>query len=126
MSPEAVPPATTATPAGLRADVAAVMDDVGRRVESHGGTVRWDLDDDGVVTVELRGACQGCYALPVTYVGAVRSRLLDQTGARDVRLRGGPAMSRFAMERIAAVFAPRDRGPAGDPPGPAPEVHGGG
>jgi Fe-S cluster biogenesis protein NfuA len=87
----------------LLAEVTAVMDDVGRRVESHGGTMRWELDDEGVVTVQLEGACKGCHALPVTYVGAVRTRLLEQTRVADVRLRG-PVMSRFAMERIATMF----------------------
>lgn len=103
----------TGRSADQRRDVAAVMADVSRRVESHGGTVRWELDEEGVVTVELLGACKGCPALPVTFVGAVRARLLEHTDVAEVRLRG-PALSRFAIERIATMFgAGSGRGPRG-------------
>ena len=44
-----------------KTDVAAVLELIRPSLQADGGDVKLiDVDEDGVVTVELQGACKGC------------------------------------------------------------------
>ncbi|MGW4946904.1 NifU family protein [Actinoplanes sp. NPDC004185] len=77
----------------LRVAAAALLDGpVGQFAQSHGGRIELVGAQDGIVTVQLAGACHGCPAARHT----LRKRLEDQlrrrhSGLRAVVEAGGPA-----------------------------------
>ena len=85
--------APTGTDDVLRAAAREVLDgDVGAFVASHGGALRVVDVTDGVITVDLAGACSHCPAADVTltdrFADAVRVRAPQ---LREVRAAGRPA-----------------------------------
>ena len=89
-------------PAALDAALASVRP----LVLGHGGTIAIADVEDGIVTVELGGACEACPNKAMTYAGPVRSALLDVPGVIDVRCRRIHASPR-ALNRIAMALGAR-------------------
>lgn len=60
-------------------DVAAVLELVRPSLQADGGDVQLvDVDENGVVTVELQGACQGCPMSQMTLANGVERILKDR------------------------------------------------
>jgi Fe-S cluster biogenesis protein NfuA len=75
----------------------------------HGGDLELTGNDEGIVSVAFRGACESCPAIAVTYAGLVRTYLLQVSGVREVRTNQVHASAR-ALDRIAgALGSPRLR-----------------
>jgi Fe-S cluster biogenesis protein NfuA len=75
-------------------------------VLGHGGTIAIAGVENGVVTVELGGACEACPNKAMTYAGPVRTALLDVPGVIEVRCRRVHASAR-ALNRIALALGAR-------------------
>ena len=61
-------------------DVAAVLELIRPSLQADGGDVRFvDVDEDGVVSVELQGACKGCPMSEMTLANGVE-RILKERG----------------------------------------------
>ena len=61
-------------------DVAAVLELIRPSLQADGGDVRFvDVDEDGVVSVELQGACKGCPMSEMTLANGV-DLLIAKTG----------------------------------------------
>ena len=55
-----------------KTDVAAVLELIRPSLQADGGDVKLvDVDEDGVVTVELQGACKGCPMSQMTLANGV-------------------------------------------------------
>lgn len=62
-----------------RSDVLAVLDLIRPSLQADGGDVRLvDVTDDGVVTVELQGACDGCPMAAMTLANGIERILKDR------------------------------------------------
>lgn len=62
-----------------REDVAAVLDLIRPSLQMDGGDVRLvDVAEDGVVTVELEGACKGCPMSQLTLANGVERILRER------------------------------------------------
>lgn len=77
----------------------------------HGGDIEIvDVSADGTVSVALHGACRACPNMAMTYVGPIRSVLMEVEGVRAVRcdqVNAGPrALSRMARLLGARSFPP--------------------
>jgi len=73
----------------------------------HGGDIEIDdIDEAGVVTVRLIGACRACPNMAMTYVGPIRSHLMDVPGVTEVVCPQVKAAPR-ALERIARLSGAR-------------------
>jgi Fe-S cluster biogenesis protein NfuA len=83
--------------------VEAALERVRPLVLGHGGEVEVVGVEEGVVTVAFRGACHACPNLPMTYVGPVRTVLLQVPGVSEVRSQQVHASPR-ALRRIAVMF----------------------
>ena len=60
-------------------DVVAVLDLIRPSLQADGGDVRLvDVDEDGVVTVELQGACKGCPMSQITLANGVERILKER------------------------------------------------
>ena len=60
-------------------DVAAVLELIRPSLQADGGDVRLvDVDDEGVVSVELQGACKGCPMSQMTLANGVERILKDR------------------------------------------------
>lgn len=60
-------------------DVAAVLDLIRPSLKADGGDCKLiDVDDDGVVTVELQGACKGCPMSQMTLSNGIERILKDR------------------------------------------------
>jgi Fe-S cluster biogenesis protein NfuA len=83
--------------------LARAMSRIRPLLKGHGG----DLDlvgvADGVVTVAFRGACEACPNIAMTYVGPVRTALLEVPGVQEVRSADVHASPR-ALARVARAL----------------------
>ena len=80
-------------------------------VRNHGGDVSIvDIDDDGVVTCRLDGACRGCPAAPVTVVAVIERALQTHIDPRLTVKAPQLAVSSHAVERIRRLFPMSRRG----------------
>ena len=60
-------------------DVAAVLELIRPSLQADGGDVRFvDVDEDGVVSVELQGACKGCPMSEMTLANGVERILKER------------------------------------------------
>lgn len=60
-------------------DVAAVLDLVRPSLQADGGDVKLvDIDEDGVVSVELQGACHGCPMSQMTLANGIERILKER------------------------------------------------
>ena len=60
-------------------DVAAVLELIRPSLQADGGDVRFvDADEDGVVSVELQGACKGCPMSEMTLANGVERILKER------------------------------------------------
>ena len=60
-------------------DVAAVLELIRRSLQADGGDVRLvDVNEDGVVSVELQGACKGCPMSQMTLANGVERILKER------------------------------------------------
>ena len=67
-----------------KSDVAAVLELIRPSLQADGGDVQLvDVSDDGVVTVELQGACKGCPMSQMTLANGVERILKDLDNAID-------------------------------------------
>ncbi|MCV9961917.1 NifU family protein [Pararhizobium sp. BT-229] len=52
----------------------------------HGGDIEIaDISPDGVVSIKLVGACKACPNMAMTYVGPIRTYLMEVDGVAEVR-----------------------------------------
>jgi len=52
----------------------------------HGGDIEIaDISPEGVVSVKLLGACKACPNMAMTYVGPIRTYLMEVDGVAEVR-----------------------------------------
>ena len=80
-------------------------------VRNHGGDVSIvDIDDDGVVTCRLDGACRGCPAVPVTVIAVIERALQTHIDPRLTVKAPQLAVSSHAVERIRRLFPMSRRG----------------
>ncbi len=75
-------------------------------IVGHGGDIAVVAVEDGIVTVEMTGACEACPNIAMTFVGPVRTFLMDVPGVRDVKCRRVHASTR-ALNRIALALGAR-------------------
>ena len=62
-----------------KSDVAAVLELIRPSLQADGGDVQLvDVSDDGVVTVELQGACKGCPMSQMTLANGVERILKER------------------------------------------------
>ena len=62
-----------------RSDVAAVLDLIRPSLQADGGDVKLvDVDENGVVSVELQGACTGCPMSQMTLANGVERILKER------------------------------------------------
>ena len=62
-----------------KTDVEAVLDLIRPSLQADGGDVKLvDVNEDGVVTVELQGACKGCPMSQITLANGVERILKDR------------------------------------------------
>lgn len=80
----------------------------------HGGDIALDpVGADGVVHVRLFGACKACPNMAMTYVGPIRTRLMQVEGVTEVRcsqVKAGPR----ALARMASLLGARPFDPEND------------
>ncbi|RWO70132.1 MAG: NifU family protein [Mesorhizobium sp.] len=75
-------------------------------VLGHGGNIEIVDIDNGVVTVELTGACEACPNIAMTYAGPIRTFLLEVPGVSEVKCRRMYASKR-TLDRIAHMLGAR-------------------
>jgi Fe-S cluster biogenesis protein NfuA len=75
-------------------------------VLGHGGNIEIVDIDNGVVTVEMTGACEACPNIAMTYAGPVRTFLMEVPGVSDVKCRRVHASKR-SLNRIAQMLGAR-------------------
>lgn len=70
----------------------------------HGGDIEIvGVGDDGIVSVRLAGACKACPNMAMTYVGPIRTYLMQVEGVTGVECRQVRASTR-ALDRIARLM----------------------
>lgn len=70
------------SPAALEAAFARIRP----LILGHGGDIEIaDITPDGVVSVRLFGACKACPNMAMTYVGPIRTYLMEVEGVAEVR-----------------------------------------
>ncbi|MBU0718012.1 MAG: NifU family protein [Planctomycetes bacterium] len=70
---------TAETKGELRERVAAVLDQIRPNLQADGGDLELiDVDEAGVVTVQLQGACHGCPSASITLAMGVERYLKEQ------------------------------------------------
>ncbi len=73
----------------------------------HGGDIEIDeISPDGILNVRLSGACKSCPNIAMTYVGPIRSYLMDVPGVKDVVCKQSNAGPR-ALARMAKLLNAR-------------------
>lgn len=73
----------------------------------HGGDISIEsVDEDGVVSVRMVGACKACPNMAMTYVGPVRTFLMEVEGVTEVRCEQVNAGPR-ALARLAGLLGAR-------------------
>ena len=90
-------------------ELEAAFDKVRALILGHGGDIAIeDLSADGVLRVRLSGACEACPNIAMTYVGPIRTYLLEVAGVTEVecrQVRAGPrALARMARLLNARPF----------------------
>lgn len=104
------------------AALAAALADVRPLILGHGGDIALDpVGPDGVVHVRLSGACKACPNM-ATYVGPIRTRLMQVEGVVEVRcgqVKAGPR----ALARMASLLGARPFGAEADLPVLGPSGH---
>jgi Fe-S cluster biogenesis protein NfuA len=71
----------------------------------HGGGIAVvSVSAAGDIELEFEGACRACALKTVTYSIAVRQRLRELPGVRDVTVRG-VNLSHTALDRVAAAYS---------------------
>lgn len=79
-------------------EVDGALKGVRARLRGHGGDLEIvDVNEDGEVTVEFKGACRGCPAVGFTYGAVVETELMAIEGVESVRaeqVRMAPAVRR--------------------------------
>lgn len=101
-------------PADIQRDVdAALVSEVGRFLDSHGGAVATaSVSDDGDVTLSFKGACRACPAAATTFFSKVAPVVRSVPGVRSVTA-PNVNISEAAVRRIHAMFI---RKPGETPP----------
>lgn len=95
------PSAESRLPAAAQA---ALRNDIRPKIRAHGGDVEVIEADDGEVSLRFVGACQGCAALPMTYLGVVRPKLMGLQGIEDVDC-NQVRVSEHARRRLEGLWA---------------------
>ena len=97
------PPGTQ--PRSIQSEVVEVLNaEIRPLLKIHGGGVEIiGIDDQGIVELEFSGACRGCSLQSVTYAIALRQRLLEVPGVKDVTMEG-VRVSPLALQRIATAY----------------------
>lgn len=73
----------------------------------HGGDIAIEgVDEHGVVSVKLVGACKACPNMAMTYVGPIRTYLMEVEGVTGVRCEQVNAGPR-ALARLAGLLGAR-------------------
>jgi Fe-S cluster biogenesis protein NfuA len=80
-----------------------VLANVRSLARGHGGDLSVTDIEDGIVSIAFHGACEACPNIAMTYVGPVRTALLQVPGVRQVRSADVHASSR-ALARIARAL----------------------
>lgn len=94
--------------------LAAALAEVRPLILGHGGDIVLDpVGEDGVVHVRLSGACKACPNMAMTYVGPIRTRLMQVEGVAEVRCAQVKAAPR-ALARMAALLGARPFGAEAD------------
>lgn len=63
----------------LKEKVAAALDEVRPALQAHGGNVSLvDVTDEGIVEVQLEGACKGCPMSQMTLTMGIQRHLKEQ------------------------------------------------
>jgi Fe-S cluster biogenesis protein NfuA len=75
-------------------------------IVGHGGDIAVVAVEDGIVEVEMSGACEACPNIAMTYAGPVRTFLMEVPGVREVKCRRVHASTR-ALNRIALSLGAR-------------------
>jgi Fe-S cluster biogenesis protein NfuA len=91
---------TDELPSGIREPLA----DLRARIQAHGGDVRARATEEGDLEVRFLGACQGCVALPLTFLGVVRPRLKEALPTGRV-ICSQVSVSPHAMDRISSLLS---------------------
>ncbi|RFB74944.1 NifU family protein [Methylovirgula sp. 4M-Z18] len=73
----------------------------------HGGDIEIvNISADGVVSVKLLGACKACPNMAMTYVGPIRTYLMEVEGVAEVRCEQVNA-SQKSLDRLARRLGSR-------------------
>ncbi|MPY72610.1 MAG: hypothetical protein GEU92_21520, partial [Alphaproteobacteria bacterium] len=90
---------------GRNTTAAEVLDaELRPRIQAHGGDVRVERDEFGVLQLRFSGACQACPALAMTFFGVVRPRLLAaDPGVTEVRC-DQVSVSEHARRRLESLW----------------------
>lgn len=83
-----------------------MLENVRPLIIGHGGDIEILGIENGTVTVSFTGACSACPNLPMTYVGPVRTALMEIPGVREVKSTSVHAAPR-ALQRIALALGAR-------------------
>ena len=86
-----------------------VLANVRSLARGHGGDLSVTGIEDGIVSIAFHGACEACPNIAMTYVGPVRTALLQVPGVRQVRSADVHASSR-ALARIARALGAAEMG----------------
>jgi Fe-S cluster biogenesis protein NfuA len=79
------------------------LTDVRRRLRSHGGDIAIaEVNSDGDVQLEFKGACVGCPALAFTYSMVVEPAVMRVTGVKSVASRNVRSSS-FVSKRVRSI-----------------------
>lgn len=72
-------PGSSQTPQSLKDRVAAVIESIRPAIQGDGGDIELvDVNDDGVVSVRMHGACVGCPSAGMTLTMGVERALKDR------------------------------------------------
>jgi Fe-S cluster biogenesis protein NfuA len=89
-------------------DLAAAVARVRPLILGHGGDIAvTGISDEGVVSVALSGACKACPNMAMTYVGPIRTTLMEVDGVTEVRCKQVNAGPR-ALARLARLLGARE------------------
>ena len=84
--------------------IQAALDEVRPALQADGGDVELvDISDDGVVTVQLQGACHGCPMSQLTLSNGVERILRDRV-SDDIRVKSADMPEDFDPEEFFNSF----------------------
>ncbi|WP_457588832.1 NifU family protein [Ensifer canadensis] len=73
----------------------------------HGGDIEIaDISPEGVVSIKLVGACKACPNMAMTYVGPIRTYLMEVEGVAEVRCEQVNASIK-TLDRLARLLGSR-------------------